>query len=426
MRRIETLKDVVDWGLCVGCGACAYFCRKSGISLVNIESVGIRPKIAGDHCGACNECLSICPGYILSGRQDETEAGEKDAGPAGPFLEICEGWAQDPELRYRASSGGVLTALSRYCLAREGMTSVLHTAMDPDRPWLNKTVLSRSGTELLKRCGSRYAPSSPCEGLGMIEKDPAPAVFIGKPCDVAAVARMRTRRPELNSKIGLLLSFFCAGPPCTQATLDLLKRLGIDPGNVNELHYRGNGWPGGFFVRAGREQKENFLPYQESWGFLSRYPRAFRCHLCTDRLGEYADISCGDAWHRYQGNGDPGRSLIIVRSVKGWEILRSAVKAEYVEREPSGLAELSAAQGPAGKRREIFGRLLAMKLLLVPTPQADWFSLFKEWLWSPGPRQIRSVLGMMRRMIRRGLWHRNPLFPQGNTPQIRQPSTERP
>jgi len=84
--------------------------------------------------------------------------------------------------------------------------------------------------------------------LHFIEESEKPCVFIGKPCDVAAVSALRKLRPKLDSKLGLVLSFFCAGPPCTKGTMSLLKHLGVNPKEVNEIRYRGNGWPGNFTV----------------------------------------------------------------------------------------------------------------------------------------------------------------------------------
>jgi len=44
VRHIKTIQDVVDWGLCIGCGACYYARDKAAVTLVNVESVGIRPQ----------------------------------------------------------------------------------------------------------------------------------------------------------------------------------------------------------------------------------------------------------------------------------------------------------------------------------------------------------------------------------------------
>jgi coenzyme F420 hydrogenase subunit beta len=164
----------------------------------------------------------------------------------GPSLEIWEGHAVDSEIRFRGSSGGVLTAISHYCLEKESMEAVLHTGADLKKPWLSKTVQSRNRGELLGRSGSRYAPASPCEGLGAIEAGKGPWVFIGKPCDAAAVNAVRNRRAELDRKIGLVLTFFCAGPPSNRATLNLIKGFGVDVEKVKDLRYRGHGWSGEF------------------------------------------------------------------------------------------------------------------------------------------------------------------------------------
>ena len=410
MRSIKTIQDVVDWGLCVGCGACYYICDKAAVSLVNVNSIGIRPKFKGDVCQNCVKCLSICPGFFVeAGLGAETILNDSmDNVLIGSTLEIWEGYASDQKLRFRASSGGILSALALYCLERENMEFVLHTGTDLNKPLSNITVQSRTRNDLLARTGSRYSPSSPCDSLIYIEKSEKPCVFIGKPCDVAAVSQLRKKRPELNANLGLVLSFFCAGTPTTGATLDLLSKLGIDHDRVNEVRYRGDGWPGNFVVSYNQGKNEELLTYKESWHFLQKF-RSFRCHLCPDGLGESADISCGDAWHRYSEQKDIGRSLVLVRSDRGKEILHRAMDAGYLTLTVSGLSEVFAAQGLPQRKREVFGRLLAMRALCVPVPRFKNFSLIKAWWQNSLSIKIRTVLGTLRRIIQRRLWHQNRL-----------------
>lgn len=414
LPHVKTLKDVVDWGLCTGCGACAYACSKGGISLVNVESVGIRPRFDSAGCAECTECLSICPGYYLDGDL-ETRRLRKQTEPDhefGPALEIWEGYASDPEIRYQASSGGILSALSLYCLEREGMAFILHAGMDEARPWLNRTVQSRTRADVLARTGSRYAPASPCEGLEAIEQSDRPCVFIGKPCDAAAVAMLRRQRPELDQKLGLVLTFFCAGTPSTAGTLHLIESLEVSTQEVSAVRYRGQGWPGQFKVLSTNGTREKSLSYMESWGRLTAY-RPLRCHLCPDGLGRLADISCGDAWENFnrKETGNLGLSIVLVRTRRGQEILHRALEAKYVDLRPAGPGAVLAAQPSLlQRRRELFGRLLAMRLLLVPIPKFIGFSLFRSWIQLPFLRKVRTVLGTIRRMVLRGQWRRQPLL----------------
>jgi coenzyme F420 hydrogenase subunit beta len=411
IRRISTLKDVVDWELCTGCGACYYRCGKAGVTLVNVEGVGIRPRFDSSQCASFTGCLSTCPGYQVEAGLAAGPLAKKSEGDYsfGPALEIWEGYACDPEIRFRASSGGILSALALYCLEREKMEFVLHTAMDESKPWTNKTVQSTTRSEILARTGSRYAPASPCEGLGAIEESGRPCVFIGKPCDASAVAMLRKERPALDQRLGLVLAFFCAGTPSTRGTLNLLKSLEVAPEETKALRYRGEGWPGKFKVLSGNPGKEKSLSYPEAWGQLISY-RPWRCHLCPDGLGRVADISCGDAWREAADDGDVGRSLVLVRTPRGQEILRRAVAAKYVELTPSGQAQVFAAQPNLIERRaEILGRLLVMRLLFVPTPRLIGFSLLRGWIRLPLFKKIRTVARTARRFWRRG-WRRQPIF----------------
>jgi coenzyme F420 hydrogenase subunit beta len=230
-------------------------------------------------------------------------------------------------------------------------------------------------------------------------------VFVGKPCDAAAIGALARRDPDVRAKVGLVLTFFCAGTPSTRGTLDQLEHLGVLRAGVRGVHYRGSGWPGNFRVVVGDEGPVNELPYQESWSRLTAY-RPLRCNLCPDGLGRVADIACGDAWHHFTANGDPGRSLILVRTERGRGILEAAVRAGYVTTERvDGRDVLRAQPDLLERRRLLFGRMAALRLFGAPVPQYQGFSLFHSWVRSGPRQQLRSVGGTARRILKRG-WYR--------------------
>lgn len=408
MNRIKTIKDVVSWGLCVGCGACQYYCGRDKIKLENIPNIGIRPIFSKVQDIEYEKCLEFCPGYSI-GKVRDTPLDNKDSANAliGPTTKIWQGHAADEEIRYKASSGGVVSALALYCLEQEKMAFVIHTGMDPERPWINKTFQSNDRLDILNRTGSRYAPSSPCEALDLIEKSSKPCVFIGKPCDVAATMSLRKHRPKLDTNLGLVLTFFCAGPPCTDATLSLLKELKINKWSTNEIRYRGNGWPGHFHVIFNKSISESKIPYKQAWGKLVKHHRSLRCNLCPDGLGELADISCGDAWHLYNPNKeDPGQSIVLARNQRGAEIIQNAINNGYLLLEPTIPAAVIKAQPLTARRTEIYGRIFAMKTLLMPSPIYSGFPLRELWLKNSFSFLLKTYIGTLRRLLTRGLWQK--------------------
>ncbi len=408
-RKIRTIQDVVDWNLCVGCGACVAICNHdSGITLEDIGSVGIRPKFNGDSCKDCSDCLPICPGYSVDAgdvRDSELETAIQNL-LIGTHHALYEGHAADPNIRFSGSSGGMLSSLAAYCLEKEGMDCVLHTGMNPDEPWKNTTVISRNREELLARAGSRYCTSSPCEWIDRIEQNEKPSVFIGKPCDVAALTKARKVRPELDKKVGLALSFFCAGTPCSDAVVELANVLGAETSAISSVRFRGQGWPGSFRVETDPESEPIINTYIDTWKKLSRR-RPFRCHICPDGMGQLSDIVSGDAWNRYTGVGEsPGLSHVIVRTAHGRDILRRATEAGYVNLHPIKADDIVEAQGLVLRRTAAFGRIIGMKLTGVPTTEFKNFHLFKAWLKNNPFTMISSIFGTLRRMIVRGLYRK--------------------
>jgi len=117
------------------------------------------------------------------------------------------------------------------------------------------------------------------------------------------------------------------------------------------------------------------MTYEEAWGNLVKYPRSFRCHLCPDGLGELADISCGDAWHLYDGDDNAGVSLILVRSDRGKDLLNRAATDGYVEIAQAQPVDVIRAQPLTERRSIVFGRMLVMKAFCIPVPEFINFPL---------------------------------------------------
>lgn len=327
----------------------------------------------------------------------------------GVALEIWEGYAVDPEIRSKASSGGLMTALSLFCLESEGMQFAVHTGIDESIPWHNRTVTSRNRAELLERTGSRYAPSARCDGLQKIEESDGPCVFVGKPCDSAAVMALRQTRPSLDAKLGLVLTFFCAGTPSTEGTLRLMMEMGYRKEDVTSVRYRGNGWPGRFTVGTRTlEAEPRTMTYAESWGKLTGY-RPLRCNLCPDGLGRLSDLACGYAWESYDGaeTGDPGRSLVLIRTERGRELLRRAREAGVVTLECVDPAAVMEAQNNLlRRRRELHGRLLGLKAVGMKTPRFAGMSLPESWWKLSVKVKAQTVLGKVRKAVKRDWWRK--------------------
>jgi len=404
--RFTDVSDVVKWRLCLGCGACEYACPEKKIKLIDFIDQGIRPVVlpTGD-CSGCSDCVTVCPGVGVShDPMMKTAEGVINMLTEGwgPVLEIWEGHATDKVIRFNGSSGGLASALALYCVENEGMRGVVHVGNDSEEQYKNKSTFSRTRDDILATTGSRYSPASPCDLFQAIEDAEGACVFIGKPCDLEGLRKTQSIRPGLSKNIGVAIGIFCAGTPSTQGTVDLLAKYGISHEDVEELRYRGRGWPGSFSVRLKSDSEWlELATYEEAWDFLQAY-RPYRCHVCPDGTSEFADISCGDPWYRSIDADEPGKSLVLVRSEKGREIVKGAIKAGYIQLTPVKPEILERSQKELlRKRGAIWGRVTTMKTLGIPAPHFQGFSLLRNWLKLSGGQKIRSILGTAKRIITR-------------------------
>jgi coenzyme F420 hydrogenase subunit beta len=373
---------------------------------------GRRPVIAANiPINAERELAGACPGRPIVGAPPAPEAGKDYSHAAwGPVLEVWEGHATDPELRFKGSSGGVVSALALFCMEQKDYAGAVQVRARADQPLLNESVISRSRDDVLAASASRYAPASPCERLADLKDSDQPHVFIGKPCDVAGSKLLAAGQPSLKTSVALSISIFCAGTPSLAGSQELLNRLGVSVDDeILELRYRGRGWPGDMAVKfreaESGEVRESSTSYAEGWGDILQKHKQWRCQLCADHLGEHADLSVGDPWYRPVAEDEAGQSLIVVRTERGRRIVREAMRAGVLDLERRSLATLAASQPNLEKTRgAVFGRCLTARLARGKAPRYRGAGLHRVWWRALSPlEKFRSIAGTLKRLLRKGL-----------------------
>lgn len=396
----STLAKVVDGQLCAGCGACAAT-APTKIS-VGVDASGFaRPQQSAPLNAKEEQTIkAVCPSVSMTQIAD----GRKDDPLWGPFHAVYKGHATDARLRHHASSGGGLSALLTHLVEAGMVDFVVQTGADSERPLGNLTKQSSSGEEIYDAAGSRYGPSSPLAGLEKFLQGGRPFAFVGKPCDVAALRAIAKHDDRVDQLVTLAISFFCAGVPNLKGTEEIVHTLGGDPKDVKQFKYRGDGWPGNAeAVLANGDVKA--MSYHDSWGKILTKHLQFRCKICPDGVGGFADIVFADAWHCDQAgyplfDEQEGRSLIVTRNRKGEAALEAAIKARSIEVTPLLVSEIKAMQPGQVRRKTLaLSRLMALRILGRPTPQFRGFKLGEAAMQAGLFANLKSFLGAGRRVV---------------------------
>ncbi len=385
-------KTTTDY--CVGCKLCEVYKKAE---LITDEKGFSSPK-SGDQ-----EWLDhICPiGNIPSDNYDFSLIWGRENG-------VFYGWSKDEEVRKTASSGGMLTEISKYLLRTGKADGIIHVEADATCQTRNNTTISYSEEEILSKAGSRYSISSPLDILDKIDITKK-YVFIGKPCDIVALRNLQRIDSQIGEVLPILLSFFCMGLPSTDAQKKLLSALGTDDAKCCKLVYRGNGWPG-YATTVNQDGSTKKIDYVSSWGKILGRDVMTACRFCLDGIGEAADISCGDAWYLEKGNKPDfsereGRNVVFARTGVGRQILDEMNESGIVELEPIQDYEdyLSKVQYSQYIRRaSMKSRVLAMRLFgrAVPAYQKKMLSAYSKRI-SRSDR-IRAFAGTCKRIIKGG------------------------
>jgi coenzyme F420 hydrogenase subunit beta len=393
----HTISSVLKNDLCAGCGLCASL---SGGGMRSAGPGFARPTEAAPIDRGLEAVLEAsCPGSNVA----SWHAAPQMHPFWGPAHNIFTGHASDEELRFRASSGGVITALLIHALRAGYVDRVIQIAADPENPISNITACSRTVEEVAASAGSRYAPSSPLENIDGILAEGGRIAFVGKPCDVSALRQLARFDERAVESIQLILSFFCAGIPSTAGTREILRQLEVDEVELREFRYRGHGWPGK--ATAITKNRTAEMSYDRSWGGILSKQVQFRCKICPDAVGGVADVACADAWYGDE-DGYPvleeadGRSLVISRTERGNAFLASAMDEGVVRLRPAAAEDIDLMQpSQARRKRLVKSRTAALKTFLVKAPGMAGLMIDDAAKRGSIWERVRSYLGTARRVL---------------------------
>lgn len=309
--------------LCSGCGFCSALCPYEAINLI-MDDRGFLTPYVFDKCTKCSLCLGICPQYLLK----KSPINICCAHEYHSLNHVIFGRSNNISLRFKASSGGLVTSLLLYAFNEGLIDAAVVTVMDPQNPLLAKAIVATSKEQLLDAMGSKYTQVDMADALRRLRTFNGRYAFVGLPCHIKALQKSLRLFPSLDSKILFTIGLFCGGLPSIFATKYILKNFGIDLKLVKKISYRGWGWPGYMKIET-VSGKNIYIPYLR-YSRLGYWPSFYRkiCVLCSDPFAEYADISVGDPWDLSKDK--VGESLAIVRSQRGLELLQEAVLKNYI------------------------------------------------------------------------------------------------
>ena len=407
-RGALSLEEIVEGGLCIGCGLCRAIAGGDRIQIVLTPEGRERP-VARRPLGesTLERINAICPGTRIEGAAGAEETAVETASSRamqdlvwGPAEHLSIGYAGDPEVRYRASTGGVLTALGQFLLASGQVKFILHVAASGKEPMRTERRLSFDAAAVLEGAGSRYGPAAPLADFTALLDRAEPFALIAKPCDIAAVRNLARIDPRVDRYLQYTLTFVCGGASDLTKSEEVVSELGIRPDELSVFRYRGNGNPGPTRLET-KDGRSFELTYQEMWEDEATWRIQPRCKICPDAIGESADLAASDVWPGGSPTGeDAGFNGIIVRTERGLELYRAALAAGAIVVEPGEVSfrDFDGFQPhQVRKKRAVWARLAGMRAAGQPVPETHGLRLAECARMNTVAENLEEARGARRR-----------------------------
>ena len=316
-RGLKALEEkVLGRDLCAACGACLSLCpylRSYKGRVVKLDNCNLEEGRCFNYCPRTEVNLDEVYQKIYGKSYEEIELG--------PVRKIMMARAKDPIWVKKAQTGGVVSALIDFALQERVIQAGVLTPRDGDLLPQGKIIKGRK--EILRCAGSSYVSGPTLEALNKGPwKGEERIGIVGLPCQVLALARMKTSKLEKKTpidRVNLVIGLFCTWALDYKPFMSFLnKRVGNRP--IEKLNITPP--PERIMeVTAGGDLYQ--IPVDDIRPFIRP-----SCRVCLDMTAELSDISVGTV----EGKG--GWNTVIVRTAKGEDLLKRARRAGIIEIRP--------------------------------------------------------------------------------------------
>lgn len=324
------MAKIVKENRCISCGVCARVCPSTAIQMIlDVVRGSYVPVIDSTNCTSCGLCKQVC--FATNSHFSPVECSKVHndfCSFLGTNVSCYFGHSKDHEMRFRATSGGVVTTILHFLFDRNYVDGAIVAGIESGTLPLAKSFIAKNKDDLNFAMGSKYCPVVLDEALKSLELGKR-YVMVGLPCQIYAVKQLAKFNKQLADSIILYVGLFCGGTFSYHATKYILKKYGLLNKNIQRIEYRGGGWPGRMLLKT--DSSTFTIPHLEYWALVSPWFYLDTCMTCINGLCPQADISCGDAWlPEFMSSDKKGTSVVVSRTEFGDMILNQVKKNDYV------------------------------------------------------------------------------------------------
>jgi coenzyme F420 hydrogenase subunit beta len=339
-------KNILDEGLCTGCGACVNLCPYQ--VFYNDRTVQLHQCDLEE-----GKCFSFC-----SRTSTDLTALRKilfETTDLTPEIGAVKGYyfsqAVDPELRAISQHGATVTALIELALSEGLIDSAIVSSSNQEFAQEGAIVNKRESVR--KNAKSKFTVSPTVAAFNqLVTEDKGNIGVVATPCQVLALAKMKLVKEDTAriSQLKLVVGLYCGWTLSMEKFTRLLMEKNIALESIIKMD-----------IPAGKNRVELYTNDGVKSLALDEAQSCIReaCNYCMDSTAEYADVSVGSA--RFAGDWEEVRhwNQLIVRTARGKELVDLAVrKGVLVLRDATAESLEELKEAAAGKKREALKNII--------------------------------------------------------------------
>ncbi len=316
-KGLKALEEkVFSQDLCAICGACLSLCpylRSWKGRVVKLDDCNLEEGRCFAYCPRTKIDLDEVYQEIFGKNYDEIEVG--------PARKIMMARAKDPIFTKKAQTGGVVSTLIDFALREKMIQAGILTPRDGDLLPHGRIIKGRK--EILSCAGSSYVSGPTLEALNRGPwKGEERIGIVGLPCQVLALARMKTSKLEKKTpidRVALVIGLFCTWALDYRSFRAFLHER-VDGHSIKKLNITS---PPERILEVTAGNKLYRIPVDDIRSFIRP-----SCRVCLDMTAELSDLSVGTV------EGKEGWNTVIIRTAIGENLLKRAKKAGVIETQP--------------------------------------------------------------------------------------------